>query len=274
MLTKPVFISRWLWQALRAAPGPCWKRGRPLRYDSGALLMAFVLSSLALASGLVLSMLIVSRAVGLIARDYENATFEVLAVTPPGGLGASWARFTSFIHDELTLKTLNRLRYSALATVLLVGLFTTATLLLPALRQGDGAALAEAGQWGLFTGFIVALMALDYRYAVISGGLISVLAPAIHSPDARLTAIVSAVALHLSGYLVAALTGALILPTIYTTLGVQGWFADLSRWLVTLVMFALIHETAVLLLYRAAQERLNGFDFGPPVRTSRRLQSS
>lgn len=266
MTTTPLFISRLLWRALRTAPAPHWKRESQQRYDSGALLMAFVLSALALVSGVVLSLLIVVRATALIARDYENETFDLLAVTPPGGLGASWARFMSLIHYELTLKTLDRLRYSALAAMLVIGIFTTVSLLLPALQRNDNAALAEAWQWGLFAVVVVLTMYFDHIYAVISGGLISVIAPTISTPDTRITAIVAAVALHLGGYLVAVLTGALILPSIYSAMGLHGWFADLTRGLATLAMFVLIHETAALLLYRTAQERLNGFDVEFPLR--------
>jgi hypothetical protein len=34
---------------------------------------------------------------------------------------------------------------------------------------------------------------------------------------------------HLTGYTVAALTGALILPVVYESLGIAGWLADLIR---------------------------------------------
>ena len=260
MTPRPLFISRWLWQALRRPPRSHWKRGHARRYDSGAFLVTFVLSALALISGIILSVLIVSRAVDAIARDYEKDRFDLLAVTPPGGLGASWARLMSFLHFELTLKALDRLRYSALATMLVIALLTTFTLLVPALQHDDSVAQAEAWQWALFYVFLLPMMYFDYFYAVISGGLISIIVPTTHNPDARVIAIVAAVVLHISGYLVAALTGALMLPAIYSATGLQGWAADLSRALGALVMFVLFHEALALLLYRTAQEQLNGYD--------------
>jgi hypothetical protein len=255
-----LFVSRLLWRTLRSPSPVYWQRDPTGRYDSGALLVAFVLSGLALISGIILSVLIVSRAADMVAREYENDRFDLLAVTPPGGLGLSWARVRSFLHGELTLKTLDRLRYWALAVVLVIALFTTATLLVPALQRDDAAALTEAGNWLLFYVFLMPMMYFDYIYAAVSGSLISILVPTLYSPDARVIAIIAAVVLHISGYLVAALTGALMLPAIFSAIGFQGWVADLCRALGALAMFVLVHETLALLLYRAAQERLNGDD--------------
>ena len=178
----------------------------------------------------------------------------------PGGLGASWGRFTGFVHGELTLKTLDRLRYAALGAMLVIVFFTMANVILPALQRDDAVAMAEASNWLFFYVFLIPMMYFDYLYAVVSGGLLSILVPALYPTDARVIAIIAGVVLHFTGYLMAALTGGVMLPAIYATIGFQGWVADLSRALGALMMFVLVHETLALLLYRAAQERLNGDD--------------
>jgi hypothetical protein len=218
----------------------------------------FALAAIALISGVLLSVLIVYRATDRIARDYENATFDLLAVTPPGGFGVSWARFTGFIHYGMTLSLLNRMRWLTIGLIFLTGVFTLLTLFVPAVNNGDQQAMNEAWSWLLFYAFLLPMMYFDTRYAVVSGGLLSILVPTYNSGDARVMSIFAGAALHLSGYLLAALTGGLILPTIYQSLGIMGWLADLSRPVLALVLFVLLHESAVLLLFRAVQERLNG----------------
>jgi hypothetical protein len=109
------------------------------------------------------------------------------------------------------------------------------------------------------------MMYFDHVYAVISGGLMSVLIPAYLRSDSRAAALFAGVALHLSGYLIAVISGAIMLPTAYEALGIFGWLADLTRPLVALAVFVLIHEAAALLLYRAAQARLNDMDTLAPL---------
>jgi hypothetical protein len=254
------FLSQQLWRAARIAPPSHWARAsKPiLRSEQRTFLLMFALASIALISGVLMSVLIVYRATDRIARDHENAMFDLLAVTPAGGFGASWARFTAFIHYGLTLPLLNRMRWLALSLIFLTGVFTLLTLYVPALETGNPQAVAEAWSWLLFYVFLLPMMVFDTRYAVVSGGLLSILVPTYNSGDARVTVIFAGITLHLTGYLLAALTGALILPTIYQTMGVMGWLADLSRPVMALTLFVLLHESAVLLLFRAAQDRLNG----------------
>jgi hypothetical protein len=254
------FLSQQLWRAAHIAPPRHWARASQQiqRSEQRTFLLMFALASIALMSGVVMSVMIVFRATDCIARDHENATFDLLAVTPAGGFGASWARFTAFIHYGLTWPLLNRMRWLALALIFLTGVLTLLTLGVPALETGDPQALTEAWSWLLFYTFLLPMIVFDARYAVVAGGLLSILVPTYNSGDARVVVIFAGVALHLMAYLLAALTGALILPTIYQTMGVAGWLADLSRPTLALVLFVLLHESAVLLLFRAAQDRLNG----------------
>jgi hypothetical protein len=99
----------------------------------------------------------------------------------------------------------------------------------------------------------------------VSGGLLSIVIAEVIRTDARIAAIFAGVALHLTAYLAAAATGALMLPAVYQALGLSGGLADLSRVLLALAVFVLVHEAAALLLYRAAQNRLNGLDEFQPL---------
>ncbi len=255
-----IFLSQDLWRAVQVAPSRHWARAAQAvrRADQRTFLLMFALAAIALISGVLMSVIVVYRATDRIARDHENETFDLLAVTPPGGFGVSWSRFTGFIHYDLTLKLLSRMRWVAIGLVALIAGFTLLTLYVPALETGDQQALAEAWSWLLFYAFLLPMMYFDTRYAVVSGGLLSILVPTYNSGDARVMVIFAGVTLHLSGYLLAALTGGLILPTIYQSMGITGWLADLSRPLLALLLFVLLHESAVLLLFRAVQERLNG----------------
>jgi hypothetical protein len=260
-LDKPIiFLSRRLWRDLQNPPPRHWAHSDAPRREDTGLVLAFALSALALVSGVILSAIVIYRAANRIARARENDTFDLLAVTPEGGFGASWYIFASAVHYGLTLRTLNRMRWNALRLVLVAGLVTLLPLGLTALDQGDELLLNEAWSWLMFYAFLLPMMFFDYRYAVISGGLLSVLMPSLLKAESRAAALLAGTALHLGGYMAAALTGALMLPVVYEALGIAGWLADLSRPLMALGVFVLVHEAAALLLYRAAQTRLNGLD--------------
>lgn len=252
-----IFLSRELWRDLQTPPPRHWAHAAPTRREDTVLVLAFALAALALISGVLLSSIVIYRAADRIARARENDTFDLLSVIPDGGFGASWYIFASSVHYGLSLRTLNRMRWSA---VLLVGVVGLVTLLATALNQSDVRLLNEAWSWLLFYVFLLPMMIFDCRYAVLSGGLISMLMPALLKTESRAAALLTGAVLHLAGYAAAALTGALILPVIYETLGLSGWLADLSRPLLALVVFVLLHEAATLLLYRGAHARLNGFE--------------
>ncbi len=253
------WLSRDLWRELQRPPARHW--GQPVeRKDQNALVLAFALSALALISGVILSVLVVYRATDRIARARENDIFDLLAVTPAGGLGASWALFAASLHSGLTLRTLNRMRRNAVLLVLGVGIVTLLPMFTSAQVAGSDILLTEAWSWLLFYLFLLPMMIFDHLYAVISGGLLSVLLPDYVRGEARIAALFAGVSLHLSGYMIAALTGALMLPVVYETMNVSGWLADLSRPLLALAVFVLFHEATVLLLDRVAQIRLNGLE--------------
>lgn len=260
-------FSRRLWRGLQTPPPNHWTRSaaRPRSSDQTALVLAFALSALMLISGIILSVMVVFRAADRIARARETGTFDLLAVTPGGSFGASWAIFTASLHNGLTLPTLRRLRLNALRAVFIIGLLTLLPLFVTALESGDSTLLIDAWSWLLFYAFVLPMMYFDHIYAVVSGGLIGTLLPDYIRSEARVVAIVAGVLLHLTGYTVAALTGALILPVVYESLGIAGWLADLIRVALALAVFVLAHEAVALLLYRAAQLRLNHLEIIPPV---------
>src|SRR5690606_41116732 len=68
--------------------------------DQTALVQAFALSALMLISGIILSVIVVFRAADRIARARETGAFDLLAVTPGGSFGASWAIFTASLRSE------------------------------------------------------------------------------------------------------------------------------------------------------------------------------
>lgn len=252
--------SQQLWQDLQDPPPRHWARSDGPKSEQTALVLTFALSALALISGVILSTMVVYATADRGARARENGTFDLLAVIPAGGFGASWAIFGGYLHYSLTLRTLRRMRVNAVRAVVVVGVVTLLPVLIPALEQGNTALVREGWSWLLFFIFLVPMMLFDYQYAVVSGGLIGILAPTYTGIDARVAAIFTAVMLHLTGYLIAAVTGALMLPVVYESLAISGWLADLSRPVLALLVFILYHEAGVLLLYRTAQERLNGLD--------------
>jgi hypothetical protein len=255
-------LSRRLWQDLQTQTPAYWadRRAPARKSEQTSLVLAFALSALALISGVVLSALVIYRAADRISRAYENDTMDLLAVTPGGAFGASWALFASSLHYGLTLRTLNRMRWNALRAVLVVGLVTLLPLLVTAAQTSDADTLAEVWSWALFYLFLLPMMYLDHRYAVVSGGLISVLVPGLVRAEGRVAALVAGAVLHLTAYLIAAVTGALMLPVAYNALNIAGWLADLTRIGLALAVFVLVHEAAMLLLYRAAQEHLTGLE--------------
>ncbi len=264
-----IFLSRTLWRDLQNPPPHHWEwgargaRGTPARTpsrksDQTALVLTFALSALALISGVILNAMVVYRVADRVARPRENDTFDLLAVTPAGGFGASWAIFAGALHYDLTLRTLRRMRYGALLLVLVVGLLSLLPVLSADLERGLPLPQSEAWSWLLFYLFLLPMMIFDHLYAVVSGGIIGILVPAVVHTEARVAALFAGAMLQFTGYLVAIITGAIMLPVVYQTIGLTGWLADLSRPLLALIVFVLVHEALALLLYRAAQAHLNG----------------
>lgn len=258
MTSQPLFISRVLWRSLLTPPLPGWGRLWSRGTSSIALLMIAELTALLLMSGLIISLMIVYRATDGIAHDHEKGRFDLLALTPGGGLGAAWARFAGYVHHGLTMPVFRRLWALSVGTVLVLTVLTALTLLAPALANPDPIARELAFQWLLFYLFVAVMLHMDHYYGLVTGALISVIVPSLPNIDARVMAIFAAVGGHFAGYLAAAFTGGLILPSVYESLDVSGWLADVLRVGLTLLMFALVHEALVVLLYRAAQDRLSG----------------
>jgi hypothetical protein len=262
---RSILFSLDLWHSLQVPPPRHWERRRsPLhRADQTALVLSFVLSALALLSGVILSALVTYRTADRVARARENGTFDLLAVTPGGGFGASWGIFAGMLHYDLTLRTLRRMCWNALRAVLILGVVTLLPVVIPTLEHGESLYFTAGWPWLMFLGFLLPMMAFDYLYAVVSGGLIGVLMPTYFTSESRVAAIFAGVVLHLTAYVTAAVVGALMLPVIFHSLGIGGWLADVFRVLMALVAFVLVHEATALLLYRVAQTRLTGLEEHP-----------
>jgi len=218
-----------------AHPGVDW-----LDSMSGLLL----LTPLILVSGAVYGVVWAVGISGLVAREHERGTFDMLGVTPPGSLGTSWALCMGCLYRNQGFRRVNTGNTWIARTILLAPFVLMIWYSL-------------SPTWTSL--IFAAAFYIDYIQSIVLGALVGMLVPTIarNRLDSRFLAFGVYILMQIAVYVAFLLTVFIILPGVYRTLGLSGWFAELLFPLLCTLFFAAVHEGMVLMVWYLLLERLN-----------------
>lgn len=269
-------MTTWrLWQALKSPPAnhPIFQRMVSPYYDDihwvlvaqNVLLqgqiwfwsLIFVLDTRALIlmmfSGTFYGMIWSAIVSGTIAVEREYRMYDLLCLSPSGTLGISWAICTGCLHRNQIFAQVNSQEAWSIRVILFIPLVISANILL-------GRAFSNPGNITII--WLLAFLTvfyLDHVQSIIFGSLFGVLAPhyAPNRFDSRVWACAGFLLVQTSSYLMLLLMSVFILPTIYQTLGIKGWYEELSLPIISVGVFYLLRERVIIRLWRVLTEQLN-----------------
>lgn len=204
------------------------------------------------------SIYVVAWVIGIsisIAREHEHGTYDQLCLPPTGALGANWAICTATLHRNDTFGWVNLIRLIITGSLLVIFLMVLLTTLLT--QSGP-----NFTQFVLLfldiSGFAIASY-LDHVQSVVVGCLVGMLTPtfAPHRPDARVVGVTLFLTLQVFAYGFSALVGFGLLTAIYESLHIQGWLPDAAMIVLRVVIFYLVREAIIAILWRVLVERIN-----------------
>ena len=192
-----------------------------------------------------------------VALARENNTLDLLCITPRGAIGAVWALGLSQLHRASNFHNRNTSRrrvFFSLGTGLLLisialgGMMLTVrnANLLPLL---DLTALFVA----VLSSFALLVAAyVDYIQSIVVSLLVGMIIPTFSRQrfDTQVWALSGFLTVQLGTYFVTYLVCFVILPTIVRTFGIENLTLELILLLPRLIVFSLIREVLIVLLWR------------------------
>jgi hypothetical protein len=196
---------------------------------------------------------------GTIAREREAGMFELIALSPDGALGASWAICAAAIHRNESLKQIQspmswvvRLGFTLL---ILASLGNFVEPLVP--NDADGSLVTVIHLLYLFT--LVGALYVDHTQSVAMGSLVGMLIPTYTRSrvDAGFGAFLIFLLLQVITYLLTLLIGFNLLSGVFRAMGAAPITAALALPILRLAVFYAIREGMIAGLWRLLVERLN-----------------
>lgn len=194
-----------------------------------------------------------------LTRVREQGIYEQLSVLPRGALGANWALCISNLHHNDTLHLLNVLRKITLVLLLCVFfLLLMAAVLATAPRQ-ISFDLVQFLRLLLDMMTLTAASYFDHVQSILMGSLIGMLVPlVVRTPvDARIWPALIFLTLQMMTVLVMLLVALVIIPAVHQAVSSPDWFVQLSPPVLNLLVFYLLRESIILILWRVLVYRLN-----------------
>lgn len=186
---------------------------------------------------------------GMIAREYDLRTYDVISVSPPGALGVHWAYCMVWISQH-------RYYRDIIGFLLVLGILAA---LFGLTTRTFFTAVPEFGAvWVVQSLALIAFLCVDFVQSFATTALVGILIP-VHvqqAGNARLLAFGSALSLHLAAYLLALIVATQFLPLLAVVTGGSQIVSAISPVLLVLT-FAAFREFIVHLLWRAVEQNLN-----------------
>lgn len=226
-------------------------------------IMVLAIPGLALFPFLVLaggSLIGVNAALGVsssVADEYQNGRWDVVALTPPGLVGANWALAARFLRTNQRLRQMHRLISGIFVTIVLwviFGVGLTSLLLLDS--SSLGLVREDAVALPINTLMFVGLLYVDARLSTIVGALIGMAMPTftVSRLDASINALVMFLTTQFVTYVVIFVAAFLLPGTLLAALGVEGWFL---HSLIHCTLALVVREFGLWIVWQWAAERLN-----------------
>lgn len=220
-------------------------------------LMPFVL----LFTGLIYGIDCAIRVGGAIAREHENDTFNLLSLSPGGGLGASWAMCTSSLYRNRDFERLHEvMRGTIIVSNVILILATLMTLFLQSdkfTRPPMPAFPTVVNMINLIT--VLSAIYIEYMQSAVLGSVVGMFVPTftLNRLDTSLYTFGGFLFLQITTYFLAYLIGFVTLPNIFEQLRLTGSYVEISLTILRLAIFFLIREVMISVLWRAIVQRLN-----------------
>lgn len=191
-----------------------------------------------------------------ISRQYENESVEVLSAQPSGAFGMVWAVILGHLHRASDFELSNELQ-----TQITVGLFMSVSALLLLLHFNTWTDTVQ--QLALLLTFILYPLVAIYYLDYVSAVLISVVTAALTAQliarrtESRFVSIVVFLILQLSSYGITYLLATQTLPALFGWMQFDGTLAWLSLSAMSVIVFVLLREAILQIIWRVLLWRLN-----------------
>jgi hypothetical protein len=228
---------------------------------SPIFLILAAIGLLMILNGTIYSLVWSVRTSGLIAQEREKQTYDVCCVSPEGALGVNWAICTGYLHRDNRLEQIHTVVRSllgmALIMVVLIALVLASNV---GQERTNQFAQEETLRYSIMLVHVttaICLIYIDHVHSIVLGCLIGLLIPsyAQRRLDAQLGTLAVYLALQISTYVAAWVTGWMILPAIYDE-SANG-FAQISLALSQIAVFFGIREAVIMFLWHKLAQRLN-----------------
>lgn len=272
-----------IWRALNRPPGthPLFQRvvlmpGEKRRFASWAgviitlvvgmgehipTLLLFLMPVLLFFTGIIYGVDCALRVSTAIAREHEHDTFTLLAMSPDGALGTSWAICTSALYRHREFDTFHTIvRTSVIIALVVIGIVGSISIL------WQSAVISRTPQPVMLTvmmyvnlGVTFTAVYLEYIQSTVLGCLVGMLIPtyARNRLDAMIFALGSFLLLQITSYLITMLIGFAFLPGFFHSIGIQDFTAEFSLTFIRLGLFFAVREVILLVAWRTLLLRLN-----------------
>ncbi len=262
VMTKETEASTRHWPVGRVALGAlllfiCSGAVFPRQLTTIALIAFMIVPGLMVSftfNGLIYGLIWGVKISSTIARSYESSTFDLLALSPPGGLGAAWAMSTGCLYRN---RMAGDLAFPETWTIrLFVVIFASMALATMSGAQYPGELVVPVLVYSLA---LIAAFYIDDMQSIIVGSLMGMLIPiyARNRVDARLWTAGIYLLVQVTTYVSSLLTLFVIIPALYQRLGVNGWHTQVSMPLVGIAVFYGIREIIIFVLWHNLTTRLN-----------------
>jgi hypothetical protein len=195
----------------------------------------------------------------LIAKEREVGMFDLISLSPEGGLGASWAICTASIHRNQSLQQIQSpMSWLVRLGFTLLILASLGNFVEPLVPLGSSAAMdIIIPLLYLFT--LAGALYVDHMQSVAMGSLIGMLMPTYTRSriDAGVGAFIVFLLLQVTTYMLTLLIGFSFLPSIFRGLGLTPTLATILLPILRLIIFGAIREGIIAGLWRVLVERLN-----------------
>jgi hypothetical protein len=196
---------------------------------------------------------------GVIAKEREGNTYDLLCISPPGPLVISWALCTARLYRTQLFTWV----YFGVRFVTLVIIVTlSVALIIPILSLTHQTSLSIHLELfhililalALATGFLI-----DHIQSLVMGSLAGVVAPVFsrHSSEARFRAMALFLGLQLAGYTLAGVVALGVVPAVFPLLNTGGWTGDAGLTITVLLAFLMIREGVIAGFWRYVTNQLN-----------------
>ena len=196
---------------------------------------------------------------GIIAREREVGMFDLISLSPEGGLGASWAICTASIHRNQSLQQIQSpMSWLVRLGFTLLILASLGNFVEPLVPFGANAPMEIIIPLVyLFT--LAGALYVDHVQSVAMGSLIGMLMPTYTRSriDAGVGAFIVFLLLQVTTYMLTLLIGFSFLPSLFRGLGLVPTLVAILLPILRLVIFGLIREGMIAGLWRVLVERLN-----------------